>query len=56
MKKRIDTFWRYRKSDAFYHDTDHVSEQASVQQELWYGRSTFRGTVYHYKSFESACI
>ena len=38
------------------HDTDHVSEQASVQQELWYGWCTVSCSVYHYRYFKSGSI
>ena len=38
---------RNRRSDAFYHDADHVPQQASVQQELRYGRRSFGCIVHH---------
>ena len=34
---------------AFNYDTDHVPEQASVQQELWYGRCIVRIPVHYYR-------
>ena len=36
--------------------TPAMHRKSFKEQELWYGRSSFRGTVYHYRSFESACI
>ena len=38
--------------NAFHHDTDHVPEQASVQQELRHGRCTVRIPVCHHRASE----
>lgn len=40
----------------FHYDTNHVSEQASVQQELWNGRCIIRIPVHHYWRAQSDCI